>query len=66
MPNSLLGEINGLRSRYHALKLANIKYSDIIVSIGILFILFKVWLVVNVKTLAVIFIIISVIYYLFI
>jgi hypothetical protein len=30
MPNLLLSEINSLRSRYHALRLASIRYLDII------------------------------------
>jgi hypothetical protein len=30
MPNSLLREINSLRSKYHALRLTNIGYLDII------------------------------------
>jgi hypothetical protein len=34
-PNSLLREINKLRSRYHAPRLANIKYSEIVVNFGI-------------------------------
>jgi hypothetical protein len=30
MPSSVLREINSFRSRYHALRLANIEYLDII------------------------------------
>jgi hypothetical protein len=41
MFNSFLMEINSLRSGYHAIRLANIRYSDIIVSIGILFVLIR-------------------------
>jgi hypothetical protein len=36
MPNSLLREINSLRSRCHALRLANIKYHDMVVALCIL------------------------------
>jgi hypothetical protein len=41
MPNSLLREISSLRSKYHAFRLAGIKYINIIVSIVILFILIR-------------------------
>jgi hypothetical protein len=41
MPNSLLREINSLRSGYYAFRFTNIKYSNIIVRIGILFILIR-------------------------
>jgi hypothetical protein len=41
MPNSLLREINRLRSKYHALRLTNIKYRDMVVALSILFSLFK-------------------------
>jgi hypothetical protein len=33
MPNSLLREINSLRSRCHALRLTNIEYHDMVVTI---------------------------------
>jgi hypothetical protein len=39
--NSLLREIDSLRSKYYALRLANIRYNDIIVSISILFIIIR-------------------------
>jgi hypothetical protein len=41
MHNSLFRKINSLRSKYHALRLAKIKYINIIVSINILFILIE-------------------------
>ena len=41
MPNSLLREINSLRSRCHALKLAKIEYLDMVVALYILFTLFE-------------------------
>jgi hypothetical protein len=40
MPNSLLRETNSLRSRCHALRLANIEYCDMVVALCILFTLF--------------------------
>jgi hypothetical protein len=36
MPNSLLREINSLRSRCHALRLGNIEYHDMVVALCIL------------------------------
>ena len=36
MPNSLLREINGFWSRYHALRLANNEYHDMVVALCIL------------------------------
>jgi hypothetical protein len=41
MPNSLLREINSLRSKCHALRLTNIKYRDMVVALCILFSLFE-------------------------
>ena len=41
MPNLLLREINSLRSRCHALRLANIEYHDMVVALCILFTLFE-------------------------
>ena len=41
MSNSLLREINSLRSRCHALRLANIEYHDMVVALCILFTLFE-------------------------
>jgi hypothetical protein len=41
MPNSSLREINSLRSRCHALRLANIEYRDMVVALCILFTLFE-------------------------
>jgi hypothetical protein len=41
MPNLLLMDINSLRSRYYTFKLTNIRYINMIVSIGILFILIE-------------------------
>jgi hypothetical protein len=41
MPNSLLREINGFWSRYHALRPTNSEYLDMIVALCILLILIE-------------------------